>query len=195
MASESDVDITRLLHAYGNGDKEAMDTLIPIVYSQLRALAHHHLRNERPDHTFVTTALVHEAFLKLAGLNKIQWQDRSHFIAMASRAMRRLLVDYAHKRNAQKRGGTLKKVDLKDVMLVSDEKVDDILALHEALKRLEELDPRKSLILEYRYFGGLTNEEIVETMGVSQATVKRDMMFARAWLANELKDDLKADLL
>ena len=105
MSSPSNDDITGLLHAYGKGDRSALDTLIPILYQQLRGLAHHHLRNERYDHTVVTIALVHEVYLKLAALNQIQWQDRSHFIAMASRAMRRLLVDYANQRNAQKRGG------------------------------------------------------------------------------------------
>lgn len=194
MSSNSYSDITGLLNAYSSGDQSALDQLIPIIYHQLRALAHHHLRNERTDHTFVTTALVHEAYLKLAELNQIQWQDRSHFMAMASRAMRRLLVDYAHKRNAQKRGGGAQQVELEDVMLVSDDNIDDILALHHALQRLEELDARKSLVLEYRYFGGLTNDEIKDALGVSLATVKRDMMFSRAWLAKELKGDFQADI-
>lgn len=195
MSSSNQPDITSLLHAFSKGDRSALDQLIPILYHQLRKLAHHHLRNERSDHTFVTTELVHEAFLKLANLNQIQWQDRSHFMAMASRAMRRLLVDYANQRNAQKRGSRQKKVDLEDVQLISDDKIDNVLALHDALQRLQELDSRKSLILEYRYFGGLTNDEIAEVTSVSLATVKRDMAFSRAWLANELKDDFEANPL
>jgi len=195
MSLNSDIDITGLLRAYSDGDKTAIDQLIPFIYQKLRALAHYHLRNERSDHTYVTTALVHEAYLKLLEINQIQWRDRAHFMAMASRAMRRLLVDYAHHRNALKRGAGAQKVDLEEMMLVDDDKVDDILDLHESLNRLEKLDPRKSQMLEYRYFGGLTNEEIVQATGLSLATVKRDMTFSRAWLANELKDNIQTNFL
>lgn len=195
MPSHSAPDITGLLHAYSKGNKAAFDQLVPIIYAHLRELAQRHLRNERADHTFVTTALVHEAYLKLADLNQIQWQDRAHFLAMASRVMRRLLIDYANQRKAQKRGGNNHKIDLEEVILVADDKIEDLLSLNEALDRLKKMDARKSLILEYRYFGGLNNEEIAAAAGVSLATVKRDMLFSRAWLANELKDDLKPDLL
>ncbi|MBX2821562.1 MAG: sigma-70 family RNA polymerase sigma factor [Rhodothermaceae bacterium] len=194
MSLNSDIDITGLLRAYSDGDKTAIDQLVPFIYQTLRALAHHHLRKERSDHTYVTTALVHEAYLKLLEINQIQWKDRAHFMAMASRAMRRLLVDYANHRNAQKRGAGAQKVDLEEMMLVNDDKIDDILDLHQSLNRLEKLDPRKSLMLEYRYFGGLTNEEIVQATGLSLATVKRDMTFSRAWLANELQDNIQPNL-
>lgn len=195
MSPHATPDITELLHAYSNGDKAAFDKLVPIIYTQLKALAHGHLRRERADHTFATTALVHEAYIKLAELNQIQWQDRAHFLAMASRVMRRLLIDYAKQRKAQKRGGNNHKVDLDAVMLVADDKIEDLLALNDALIRLKEIDPRKSLILEYRYFGGLKNEEIATAAGISLATVKRDMLFSRAWLANELKGDVNPDFL
>lgn len=187
MSSTADMDVTGLLRAYTAGDRSALDRLIPVIYEQLRILAHNQLRDERSNHTLVTTALVHEAYLKLININQVQWQDRAHFLAMASRAMRRLLIDYAHQRNAKKRGGDHQKVELEEDMLVKDEQIDDILALHQALERLETMDARKSQMLEYRYFGGLSNEEIMHTTGVSLATVKRDMKFSRAWLARELK--------
>ena len=193
MTSSTDVDVTGLLRAFSDGDRTALDQLMPLIYEQLRTIAHRLLRRERSDHTFVTTALVHEAYLKLIDINQVQWNDRAHFMAMASRAMRRLLVDYAHQRNTQKRGGGFVRVDLEEAGLISDEQVHDVLSLNKALHRLETLDPRKSQILEYRYFGGLTNEEAGEAIGISVATVKRDMAFARAWLARELQDNRYAD--
>ena len=187
--ADADADATELLRAFRDGDRAALDRLMPLIYEQLRALAHRHLRRERPDHTLVTTALVHEAYLKLININRVEWQDRSHFLAVASRAMRRLLVDYAHRRNAQKRGGGYEHVEFDEARLLPDEQAEAVLALDEALKQLETLDARQSRVVEYRYFGGLTNAETAAAVGVSLATVKRDLAFARAWLARELGRD------
>lgn len=162
---------------------------MPLIYEQLRDLARWHLRHERPGHLLSTTGLVHEAYLKLIDINQVVWQDRSHFLAMASRAMRRLLVDHARLCRARKRGGGYQRVAMEDVRLLADDQVEPLLALEAALQHLTRLDPRKGSVVEYRYFGGLTNEEIAAALGVSLATVKRDLTFARAWLARALGDD------
>ncbi|QXD15198.1 sigma-70 family RNA polymerase sigma factor [Rhodocaloribacter litoris] len=194
MTRLPNLDATGLLRAFSAGDRSALDRLMPLIYEQLRDLAHRHLRRERSGHLLSTTALVHEAYLKLIDINQVAWQDRSHFLAMASRAMRRLLVDYARERQTRKRGGDYQRVDLTEVRLLADEQVETVLALEEALQHLTRLDPRKGSVVEYRYFGGLTNEEIAAALGVSLATVKRDLTFARAWLARALGDDPAAAL-
>lgn len=176
-------DITRLLAAIRSGEPGALDRLIPIVYGELRRLAHARLREEHPGHTLNTTGLVHEAYLKLIGLNRIQWEDRTHFFAIASRMMRRILIDHAVKRRAQKRGGGPHRAELDEDLLVSDEQSETLLELDDFLKQLEILQPRQCKILEHRFFGGLTNEEIAEVLGVSLRTVERDLRFAKAWLA------------
>ena len=188
-AMPSTREVTQLLRAYSDGDPDALDALMPLVYDHLRRLAHARLRAERPDHTLGTTALVHEAYLKLIDVNEVAWQDRAHFLAIASRVMRRVLIDYAHKRRAQKRGGGRQKVALDEEMLISDAHAEALMDLDEALQRLTALSPRQSQVLECRYFGGLKLEEIAAALDVSLTTVKNDLRFARTWLAQELGED------
>ena len=178
--------ITRLLHRWGEGDPEAFDQLIPLVYDRLRHLAHQRLRNEPGARSLNTTGLVHEAYLKLVDSPQASLRDRGHFLSLASRVMRHLLVDNARARAAAKRGGGAYPVELDEALLVPEETLDAVEELDEALKRLEALDPRQSQILEQRYFGGLSLEETAEALGVSLATVKRELRSARAWLAVEL---------
>ena len=178
-------EITRLLLNWSGGEREALDRLIPLVYSQLRQMAHARLREERPDHTLNTTALVHEAYVKLVDINQVQWHDRAHFLAMASRLMRRILVDYWRKKKAYKRGGEFQQIELDEALLMSSARPETVLDLDDALARLERLNPRQSEVIEYRYFGGMTSEETAEVLGISRATVERDLRAARAWLARE----------
>lgn len=180
--------VADLLQRWREGDSSALEALVPIVYDDLRALAHRRLRAERPDHTFNTTALVHEAYLRLLDLRQIQWTDRAHFLAMASRTMRRVLVDYALRRRAAKRGGGEQPVSLTDDLPVPDRYVEEVLDLDEALTGLEAVNARAASAIEYRYFGGLTLEETAEVLGLSLATVKRELQFARAWVARALGD-------
>ncbi len=176
-------DVTQLLAAYTDGNRDALDRLLPLVYDHLRRLAHARLRQERSDHTLNTTGLVHEAYLKLIDINQVAYQSRGHFFAMASKVMRRVLVNYALERRAQKRGGGARKEDLDEARLVPDDYAETLLELDDVLKRLERLHPRPAEIVQHRYFGGLTNEEAAEAMGVSLRTVERDLRFARAWLS------------
>ncbi len=178
--------ITRLLHRWGEGDADAFDQLIPIVYDRLHQLAHQRLRNEPGARSLNTTGLVHEAYLKLVDSPRSNLRDRGHFLSLASRVMRHLLVDNARARAAAKRGGGVSPVEFDEAFLVPEETLDSVTELDEALKRLEALDPRQSQILEQRYFGGLSLEETAEALGVSLATVKRELRSARAWLALEL---------
>ena len=180
---------TQLLEALVDGDHSAMDKLLPIVYDELRRLAHKQLFNERADHTFNTTDLVHEAYLKLVKLDRIRWQNRAHFFAIAAQAMRNILVNYAVKRKAQKRGGGREKISLDEGLMMSDQRAESVLALDEALTRLEALSPRQHHIVSYRFFGGLSIEETAEVLGISPATVKRDWNIARAWLNRELRTE------
>lgn len=175
-------DITRLLSAYTDGNRDVMDQLLPLVYEQLKQLAHARLRAERPDHTLNTTGLVHEAYLKLVDVTQVHYESRGHFFAMASRVMRRILIDYAERRRAQKRGGGARPVSLDEERLLPDDYAETLLDLNDALDRLEQLYPRPAEAMVHRYFGGLTNEEIAEATGVSLSTVERDLRFARTWL-------------
>lgn len=188
-AMPSTTEVTQLLRAYSGGDQAALDALMPLVYDHLRRLAHVRLRAERPDHTLNTTALVHEAYLKLVHINQVAWQDRAHFLAIASRVMRRVLIDYARQRRAQKRGGGQQKVALDEDVLISDTYAESLVDLDEALQRLALMSPRQSQVLEFRYFGGLKLEETATALGVGLTTVKSDLRFARAWLAQELGED------
>ena len=184
-------DISQLLLALNEGDHGAMDRLVPLVYEHLRKLAHARLRNERAGHTLNTTDLVHEAYLRLADVKQMQWQGRAHFLAMAARMMRRVLLDYAERRNALKRGGGQRNLPLdEEALLIPEAYAEAIVDLDEALTRLEAINPRFSQTIEQRYFGGLKLEETAEVLGVSLATVKRDLRFAQAWLAEELNRDL-----
>lgn len=183
MGMEPSVDITQLLDAYADGNAEAFDRLLPLVYESLKQLAHARLRQERPGHTLNTTGLVHEAYLKLIDINRVQYQSRGHFFAMASKVMRRILINYAKMRKAQKRGGGALKEELDEARLITDDHAETLLELDDVLTRLEKLHPRPAEVVQHRYFGGLTNEEVAEALGVSLRTVERDLRFARAWLS------------
>jgi RNA polymerase sigma factor (TIGR02999 family) len=174
--------VTQLLIAWGDGDRTAFDKLMPLVYEELRKLAHHYISRERPGHTLQTSALINEAYLRLVDQDNIQWQSRAHFFGIAARLMRQILVDYARKRSYAKRGGDAHRVPLDEALIVSEERASDIVALDDALNRLAEFDPRQSQIVELRFFGGLSIEETAEVLGVSPGTVMRDWTMAKAWL-------------
>jgi RNA polymerase sigma factor (TIGR02999 family) len=186
MPLPSPSDVTRLLRQWSEGDREALNQLVPLMYAELRHLAHHRLRHEPANRSLNTTGLVHDAYMKLMDVRHAQFRDRAHFLAMASRVMRRLLVDQARARRAAKRGGGAEAVELEEALCVSEPQADALAELDEALERLETLDPRQGQIVEQRYFGGLSLEETAEALGVSLATVKRELRFAHAWLAAEL---------
>jgi RNA polymerase sigma factor (TIGR02999 family) len=174
-----------LLVQLREGDPSAMDRLFPLVYDELRRIAHRHLLSERTDHTLGTTGLVHETYLKVVDQTRVQWRDRGHFFRVASWAMRRVLVDYARSYRALRRGGGLRPVALDDEISIA-ERGDTLVALDEALERLAAVDQRLSQVVECRYFGGLTAEETAEALGVSTRTVERDWVKARGWLRLEL---------
>jgi RNA polymerase sigma-70 factor, ECF subfamily len=177
--------ITEILADWANGDPTARDRLMPIVYQELRRLAHHYMRREREGHTLQTTALVNEAYLRLAGIDGLRWRDRAHFFAMAATLMRRVLVDHARQRAREKRGAGVCVTSL-DENIIGPEPGVDVVALDEALARLEAADPQQSRVVELRFFAGLSVEETAEALGVSPATVKRDWATAKLWLYNEL---------
>jgi len=179
--------VTDLLRAWGQGEREALDELIPVVYTELRRLARQQLGRERKDHTLEPAALVHEAFLRLSGHQRVGWQNRAHFFAMAARSMRRILVEHARRRRAAKRGGGAATRITTSADLRAPDRSVDVEALSEALSRLEALDPVQGQVVELRYFGGLSVAETAEALGVSPATVKRDWSVARLWLRRELE--------
>lgn len=179
-------DATRLLQAWAQGDQAAFEELIPLVYDELRRLAQRELRRERPGHSLQATALVNEAYLRLIDLNRIEWQNRAHFFAMAARMMRRILVDWARARGNQKRGGGVPTVSLDEGLLVSTDPGCDLVALDDALETLGAMDLRKGQVVEMRFFGGLTVEETAAALHVSADTVMRDWRSAKAWLLREL---------
>jgi RNA polymerase sigma factor (TIGR02999 family) len=179
-------DITEMLADLTGGNREAVNALLPLVYDELRAVADNQLRLERKDHTLNATALVHEAYFKLVDQSRVTWQNRAHFLGVAARAMRRILVNYAVARRAQKRGGELIATTYDDELVPRASAADEVVALDEALERLQQLNERQAAVVEYRFFGGLTQEEIAEVLGVSVPTVKRDWRMARAWLSHEL---------
>ena len=178
--------VTQLLEQWSHGDDAALAELTPLVYKELRRLAHRHMGGERRDHTLQTTALVNEAYLRLAGQTNPSWQDRAHFFAVAARAMRQILVNYAKSQGSQKRGGGAIKVELGEAALVSQEQSKEIVDLHEALERLATLDARKAQVVELKYFGGLNYDEMAEVLKISRVTARRDWEFAKAWLYAEL---------
>jgi RNA polymerase sigma factor (TIGR02999 family) len=182
-------DITELLKAHAAGDADALHDLLPRVYDELRRMAHRRMQEERAGHTFSTTALVHEAYLELVDLDRIDWKDRTHFFALAARVMRNVLVDYAVKRNAKKRGGDQDHVPLRDEDAAEELHLDDVLSVHQALQRLAEIDERQARVVECRFFGGLTIDETAEALNISPATVGRDWRVARAWLNRELTNE------
>ena len=179
--------ITSLLNKLAEGDQEAAAKLVPLVYNELRRIAASRLRHERPDHTLQTTALVHEAYIKLAGQPDAKWKNRSQFFAVASQVMRRILVDYARAQLRSRRGGRPQKIPLDEVVLVSSDRTEELLSVHESLLRLEKLDPRQGRVVELRYFGGLSVDEIAEVVGVTPRTVARDLNMAKAWLYGDLR--------
>ncbi len=179
-------DVTQMLRRWREGDPEARDRVLPVVYEELRQLARARLRGERPGHTLGTTGLVHEAYLRLVDVERVEWQDRAHFLAMASRTMRRVLIDYANQRNAAKRGGARHQLTLDDAIAAPEVNLDSVLELDAALSKLETINPRQAKAVELRFFGGLTLEETAEVLGTSAPTTMRDLRFAQAWLAREL---------
>jgi RNA polymerase sigma factor (TIGR02999 family) len=179
-------EVTQLLADWSQGDRAALDKLTPLVYEELQCLAHHYMEGQRPDHTLQTTALVNEAYLRLADQKRPSFTNRSHFFAVAAKAMRQILVNHAKAAQRQKRGGGAAKVELDEAALVAPEQPRAILDLNDALERLATLDARKAQVVELRYFGGLQQDEIAEVLKVSIVTVQRDWVFARAWLYNEL---------
>ena len=178
--------VTDLLARWRAGDRDALDALVPLVYDELRRLARHYLRQERPGHTLQSTALVHEAFVRLVGHKPPQWKDRAHFFAVAAQLMRRILVDHARRRGAAKRGSNGQSESLSEDLAISNARPIDLLALDEALNALAALDARQSRIVELRFFGGLSLENTSEVLGISPATVKREWATAGAWLYQEM---------
>ena len=180
-------EVTQLLADWSQGDQAALEKLIPLVYEELRHLAHRYMEGQRPDHTLQTTALVNEAYLRLADQTKPNFANRSHFFAVAAKAMRQILVDYAKAQQSQRRGAGASKVELDEAALVAPEQTQTVLDVDEALERLAVLDSRKAHVVELKYFGGLDQDEIAEVLKISTVTVRRDWVFARAWLYTELR--------
>jgi RNA polymerase sigma factor (TIGR02999 family) len=184
--------ITALLRAWRGGERDALDRLIPLVYDELRRLAGRAMRHERTDHTLQTTALLHEAYLRMLGAD-VEWEDRAHFYAVAAQTMRRILVDHARARGRNKRGGGDVRIPLEESVAAAPSRSADVIALDEALSRLSSLDERKAKAVELHYFGGLTYDEIARVLGVSAATVDRELRLAKAWLYKELSDEPRHD--
>ena len=189
MMEPSAHEITRLLQAWSEGEQSALERLIPLVYQELHRLAHHYMARERPGHTLQTTALLNEAYLRLVDSAKPRWQSRAQFFAASAQVMRRILVDWARSRQALKRGGEAQPLELEEALVVADAPGADLVALDDALKALAALDPRKSEVVELRFFGGLSVEETAEVLKVSSETVLRDWKFAKSWLRRELSKE------
>ncbi|MBZ5500409.1 MAG: sigma-70 family RNA polymerase sigma factor [Acidobacteriia bacterium] len=187
MSGQSPKEVTQLLQAWSRGDETALDRLMPLVYDELRRLAHYYMTRENAGHILQTTALVNEAYLQLIDANTVNWQDRAHFFAISAKLMRRILVHFARSRNSQKRGGRLSHVSLDEAALLSSERDADLIELDEALTALAAIDPRKAKVVELRFFGGLSLEESGEVLGVSPDTVWRDWDLAKAWLYREMR--------
>ncbi|HEU0175525.1 MAG TPA: sigma-70 family RNA polymerase sigma factor [Blastocatellia bacterium] len=179
-------EITQLLLAWSEGDREALDRLFPLVYAELRRLARSYMRKERAGHSLQTTALIHEAYLRLIDAAQVEWQNRAHFFGVAARAMRQILVAMARERGCQKRGGGARQVSLDEAVMIDKGTDEDLVALDEALGALAQFDARKAQVVEMRFFGGLTEDEIAAALGVSTETVRRDWRLARSWLRRKL---------
>jgi len=179
-------EVSHLLRAWSDGDQTALDKLLPLVYEELRRMAKRHMGRQSPGHTLQTTALIHEAYLRLVDQKETRWQNRAHFFAVAARAMRSILVDYARARHAAKRGGGVLVVSLDEAAVASDERAAELVALDDALESLSAIDRRKCQVVELRHFGGLSVEETAEVLNVSSETVARDWRLARTWLLREL---------
>jgi len=183
-------EVTLMLVKASEGNAEAISSLLPLVYDELREMAVKFMQIERQGHTLRATALVHEAYLRLIDQKQVKWQNRAHFFGVAAQAMRRVLVDYARKHTAQKRGGGMRKVSLDETPIMSEEKTEELLALDEALNRLKVLDERQSRIVELRFFGGLNIDETAHVLQISPASVKRDWSMAKAWLYQQVQQGL-----
>jgi len=186
MTTPAPEEVTQLLVAWSKGDQSALEQLMPLVYDELRRLARQYMRREPAEHTLQTTALVNEAYLRLIEQKEVRWQNRAHFFALSSQLMRRILVGMARTRHAHKRGGTAQQVALEEALVISDERAAELVALDDALTALQALDPRRSRVVELRYFGGLSVEETAEVLQISPETVMREWKRAKAWLYNEL---------
>jgi RNA polymerase sigma factor (TIGR02999 family) len=191
MEPQSSHDVTGLLQAWGRGDEEALQKLVPLVYEQLRAAARRYMLRERQGHTLQTTALIHETYLRLVDVRRINWQNRAHFFAICAQLMRRILIDFARKRGYKKRGGAATQVDFSESLEVTAQPDANLLALDEALNRLALLDPRKSRVVELRFFGGLSVKDTAEVMKVSADTVMRDWKLAKVWLLRDLRGGVR----
>jgi len=193
MQSPSAQEITRLLVAWGDGDRSALEELAPLVYSELHRLAHHYMSRERPGHTLQTTALVNEAYVRLIDWKNVRWQSRAHFFAVGAQLMRRVLVDFARDRQYLKRGGDARRVSLSEAVALTAERGTNLVALDEALSALAKVDERKAQVVEMRFFGGLSVEEVAEVLKVSEETVVRDWRLAKVWLRRELDQTVTND--
>jgi RNA polymerase sigma factor (TIGR02999 family) len=182
LSQQVSENITQLLIDLSNGDRNAVDLLLPVIYDELRKLAANYLRRERPDHTLQPTALVHEAYIRLVDQTRVNWQNRAHFFGVAAQLMRRLLVDHARRHNAEKRGQNFQKISLDENIDKAGERSTMLLALDDALQALAQFDQQKARVVELRYFGGLSIEETADVMGVTPTTIKRHWRFAKAWL-------------
>jgi len=180
-------DITQMLEAMSAGDETAPEILLPLVYDQLRRLAHGYMQNERSDHTLQATALVHEAYIQLVDWKNVSWQNRAHFFAAAAHMMRKILVDHAREKNALKRGGGIRTIALDEAVSFPNREIVDLIPLDDALTELEAFDPQQAKIVELRFFGGLTIPETAHALNISESTVKRDWQIAKAWLFNRMK--------
>ena len=186
MTQASTHEVTQLLLEWSNGDKAALDKLIPLIHEELRRLAHHYMSRERPGHTLQTTALVDEAYVRLVNRKDVHWQNRAHFFAISAQLMRTILVDHARSHAYAKRGGGARKISLDETMIISQQRAAEVVALDDVLKELANFDPQQSRIVELRFFGGLTIEETAEVLSLSPATIKREWSTAKAWLYHEL---------
>jgi RNA polymerase sigma factor (TIGR02999 family) len=181
--------LTGLLREWREGDKAALDRLMPIVYDELRRIAHRYVQHERDGHTLQTSALVNEAYLRFAGQRRVDWQNRAHFFAVTAQVMRHILIDHARRRRYAKHGGEVRQIPIDDATEMSLQRADELIALEEALDELSKLDPRKSQVVELRYFGGLSLEETAAVLEISLMTVRRDWRAAKAWLYRSVKND------
>ena len=187
MSTDSSQEVTGLLQAWSNGDESALEKLTPLIYAELRTLARRYMGRERKGHTLQATALVNEAFLRMIGPSRIEWQNRAHFFALSAQLMRRVLVDFARSRGYQKRGGEAPQVSLDEALMIAPGRTSDLVALDDALSALSKVDPRKAQVVELRFFGGLTAEETAAVLRVSADTVLRDWRLSKVWLLRELK--------
>lgn len=188
MTQPTTHEVTQLLIEWSNGDKAALDKLMPLIHEELRRLAHHYMSRERAGHTLQTTALVNEAYVRLVNRKGVRWQNRAHFFGIAAKSMRSILVDHARGIAYAKRGGGVTKIELEEGMIASQERAAEVVALDEALVVLAEMDPKQSRIVELRFFGGLTIEETAEVLDLSPATIKREWTTAKAWLYHQLNE-------